>query len=267
MIKFLWQSFGNIDAYKRILTYGVVKTFAYFLFLTILVSGVKSVFSYRALSNFLNENEETICKQIPNFEISSTKITIAEKSPIFVKVDNDERTVIAFSEDFFDSNELKEIPIAFEKNRITISSEYAEQTFFYDQILDTISEYEKAFDIKLLENDNLLKVTPQVAKYILALFKKCLFPILMLGFFSTTFILNAMIWLLLSMPAYMMSLTRVKNFGYFNALKIALLASTTTIVLQTIAFLFTGSENVNPFFALVSFIIIWKVLNLLSLKN
>lgn len=263
MIKMLWKSFGNVEAYAEALKTWRVKFLLYPL-LVLCVSAllIASVNIYY-FHNFVNNDLPYFAKQITEFTLTKDGISPALEKPYYIK-SKDSQNVAAISSDFVDSNEMASMFVAFEKDRFTLhilgDENYRFYADFFEQ-LKILKDVGLNFDTDkiVINEENVLTFFNYAKK-----FSFIIFPIV--SFWISLFIFILFV-LSLSIPAFIMSLRPLPNLGYFGALKISILASTPAMILQSMELALGYNSLGGIFYAILSFIILWKVINRIAINR
>ena len=259
MLKMLWKSFGYSEAYAYALANWRWKFALYFLLLT-LISGlaVSLVLLPEAKSN-LSSAKEFITPQFPNAKIENSRFSMSEKSPYFAKSKSGEN-LIAFTEDFIYPPQTNGLFMAFERDRLTIYLGGRENCFFYDEL---VGDYNKFSGLDSSANAPLL-INREKADEFLDRIGELAFFVFTPLFVSVALVANAVLVLSISIPTFLLSFIYMPRLGLGGALKIATLAATPAILLQTLQAL-AGFPNISEiFFVLVSYYIVWRVMRTLG---
>ena len=259
MLKMLLQSFGDSKAYAWALENWRWKFVLYFLLLA-LISGFAVLHSMLPeIKSNIDYAKEFITPQFPNAKIENSRFSMSEKSPYFAKSKSGEN-IIAFTEDFIYPPQTKGLFMAFERDRLTIYFGNYENCLFYDEL---VGDYNKFSGLDSSANAPLL-INKEKADEFLDRIGKLSFFIFTPFFVSVALIANAVLIVSITIPSFLLSFAYMPSLGLGGALKIAILAATPTIVLQTLQVLL-GFPNVSEiFFVFVSYYIVWRVLRKLA---
>lgn len=261
MIKLLWQSFGNVNAYAYVLKQWRWKFVVYFFTISILSGFLISLVKTPEIVKQLDENKDFIIAQFPNGKIENSKFTMPVPSPYFIKSKSG-TNIIGFTYDFLEPSQIQTLFFAFEKDRLSFYFDNDETYFFYDKL---VNDYNKVTGLDSSANAPVL-INKTSAEEFLNYAKSISFFILTPFFLAISLIANAVLVMSITLPAFLLSLTYLPNLKILGALKISIIAASPAIILQTIQALL-GFPNISEiFFVLISYYIVWRVIKKLSQK-
>ncbi len=257
MIKMLWKSWGSVAAYYNALLNWRFKFLAYavlLIFVSALFATIPQIYS---INKFIDDNTQTIASQMPDAKIKDNILIMPTDELVFVK-SNDDKNLLAFTSGFIDYTLTDNLFMAFEKDRISIFAKDSEMNIFYSDIINTFKYFSKFFpSLKISDNeiaingDSFLKNK----KYL----KVFLFSSVPSSALFICFFMCVVFTLALSLPVYISTISKLPNLGYIGALKISLLAATPSMILQSLEFGLGYDSSAGFIYALLSFIIAWRV--------
>ena len=263
MIKMLWKSCYDANAYAFALKNWRWKFALYFLFLCTLFALATSLPAAKRLANILSENMDFMAEQIPDGKIKGGAFTMPNSSPHFVTLKSGE-PVMAFSNELLDSIQTKGLFFSVEKDRMTFySGPENEQYIFFSESEKELAEFASAmFGI---DTSEYIPVNGETFKKVMSFSKVFIYFMMPLAMFALAVFMAFIMMFAISIPVFISSMLRMPSLGYFGALKIALIATTPALICFAAETIVGTASSGGFLYMIVCFVIVMHVMRRLPL--